>query len=144
MSKFELLVVLQKQYPSTTAAAHNLVMRATELKLAQMHHTWIELNGSNRAQVAFENALYETLLWAARESREHSAERLFKFTANFFAQFALACPSWKNVLPEITDYLLNASTKKVSVLTDAVEQVKSEQSILTRIGRNECFNPVQI
>lgn len=144
MSKLERYEELQEHYPSTTAAAHNLVMRATELKLARLHHTWIELSGSNRAQVAFENALHETLLWAARESCERNTERLFKFTTNFVAQFALACKSWKNVMPEITEFLLSASTKKTSVLTDVVEMVKSEKSFLTGLGRPQGFHHAQV
>ncbi len=137
MSQFDLLIALRDQYPATTAAAHNLVMRASELKCARTHHVWIELNNSNRAQVAFENAVWETLLWAARESRATSAERLFKFTANFFAQFALACPSWNEVLPEITDHLLAASTDEHSVLTEAIDQVQREQCIVMGIGRTD-------
>ncbi len=139
MPQFEHLKLLQKQYPLTTAAAHKLVMRATELRLSRMHHTWIELNGSNKAQNAFENAVHDTLLWAAFETREDSAERLSEFTANFLAQFARACPSWENVLSEITDYLQDASTKNVSVLTDAIEQVQSDQSILIRHGASKSF-----
>ncbi|MGI9367924.1 MAG: hypothetical protein ACR2O2_03710 [Ruegeria sp.] len=135
MSQFDLLITLRDQYPATTAAAHNLVMRTSELKCAREHHVWIALNNSNRAQVAFDNAMWETLLWAARESRETSAERLFKFTANFFAQFALACPNWNDVLPEITDHLLAASTAEQSVLTEAIDRVQREQSIVIGIGR---------
>lgn len=109
MSQFELLVMLREQYPSTTAAAHDLVIRATELKRARASENWVDFSALNKAHVAYKNALWETLLWAARESREDSPERLFKFVANFFSQFAFACPSWNNVLPQITDYLLDLS-----------------------------------
>ncbi len=135
MSQFELLTVLQQQYPSTTAAAHDLVMRASDLKRARTHENWVDFQGLNKAQVAFNNALWETLLWAARESREECPDRLLKFAANFFAQFALACPRWNSVWPVITVYLLEAITKDVSILNDAIAQVKSEQSIVRGIGR---------
>ncbi len=140
MSQFELLEILRDQYPSTTAAAHNLVMKASELGLARQNQVWVDYRGSNKAQVAFENAMWEALLWAARESRETSPERLFKFMANFFAQFALACPSWNNAMPYVTDYLLDASEQEESLLVDALLQVKSEQSVVRGLGRPELEN----
>ena len=140
MSQFDLLTTLRNQYPATTAAAHNLVLRTSELLIARKHQVQIDFQGAPRAQVAFENGLWETLLWAARESDATSSERLFKFTANFFAQFALACPTWNNVLPEITDYLIAASSAEHSLLSDAVDQVKREQSILIGIGRKNLSN----
>lgn len=128
MSNYCKLSSLRVLYPSTTAAAHDLVMRAAELKRARENQIRIELEGSFTAQVAFENAMNETLLWAARESRETSAERLFKFTMSIFAQFSLEYPSWYKVLPEISDYLLELSSTKSSQLDAAVEQVKRESS----------------
>ncbi len=140
MSQFDLLTTLRNQYPATTAAAHNLVLRTSELSVARKHKVQIYVDKTPRALIAFENGLWETLLWAARESNATSAERLFKFTANFFAQFALACPTWNNVLPEITDYLIAASSAEKSLLTDAVDQVKREQSIMIGIGRENPSN----
>ncbi|WP_170386891.1 hypothetical protein [Ruegeria atlantica] len=137
MSQFKLLEILRDQYPSTTAAAHNLVLKASELRLARENQIWIAFQGSNKAQVAFENAMWEALLWAARESRETSPERLFKFMANFFAQFALACPSWNSALPKVTDYLLEASEKEASMLVDALAQVKGEHLVVRGVGRPE-------
>ncbi|CUH48747.1 MULTISPECIES: hypothetical protein [Ruegeria] len=135
MSQFDLLITLRDQYPATTASAHNLVLRTSELLLARKHQVQIDLHNSHRAQIAFENGLWETLLWAARESNATSAERLFKFTANFFAQFALACPTWNYVMPEVTNFLIAASSAEHSLLIDAVHQVKSEQSIMIGIGK---------
>ncbi len=126
MSNYKKLVSLRVLYPSTTAAAQNLVMRAAELKRARENQIRIELNGSFTAQIAFENAMNETLLWAARESRETSAERLFKFTMSIFAQFSLEYSSWYRVLPEISDYLLDLTSTETSRLADVVEQVKKE------------------
>ncbi|WP_170478225.1 hypothetical protein [Ruegeria arenilitoris] len=128
MSNYKKLVTLRALYPSTTAAAQNLVMRAAELKRAREYQIRIELNGTFTAQVAFENAMKETLLWAARESRELSSERLFKFTMSIFAQFSLEYPSWYKVLPEISDYLLDLTSSEPSKLDDTVEQVKREHS----------------
>ncbi len=143
MSQFELLKVLRDQYPSTTAAAHNLVLKVSELRLARENQIWIDFQGSNTAQVAFENAMWETLLWAARESGETSPERLFKFLANFFAQFALACPRWNGALPQVTDYLLDASENADSMLVDALAQVKGEHLVVRGVGRPELGHMLQ-
>lgn len=136
MSQFELLTILREQYPSTTAATHDLVMRATDLKRARIHERWVDFEGLNKAQVAFNNALWEMLLWAARESRENNPVQLHKFAANFLAQFSLACPRWNNVWPVITDYLQDAITSDASILNDAIAQVKSEASVIRGIGRS--------
>ncbi|WP_170329835.1 hypothetical protein [Ruegeria arenilitoris] len=143
MSQFELLEILRDQYPSTTAAAHSLVLKASELRIARENKTWIDFQGFEKAQVAFENAMWEALLWAARESRETSAERLFKFMANFFAQFALACPSWNSALPQVTDFLLEASEKEDSILVGALAQVKGEHLVVRGVGRPELENTLQ-
>jgi hypothetical protein len=135
MSQFELLEILRDQYPSTTAAAHNLVQKASELRLARENRVWIDFHGSNKATVAFEDAMWEALLWAARETGETSAERLLKFMANFLAQFALACPRWNSALPEVADYLLDAAEQEDSLLIDAVAQVGGEQLVVRGIGR---------
>ncbi|WP_170559082.1 hypothetical protein [Ruegeria atlantica] len=135
MSQFELLKILRDQYPSTTAAAHNLVQKASELRLARENRVWIDFHGANKATVAFEDAMWEALLWAARETGETSAERLIKFMANFLAQFALACPSWNSALPEVVDYLFDAGGREKSLLIDAVAQVKGEQLVIGGLGR---------
>ncbi|WP_170478204.1 hypothetical protein [Ruegeria arenilitoris] len=116
-------------------------MRATELKLARRDHTWVELNGANWAQQAFEQALHEALLSAAYDTRVRNAEELLVFIENFLVQFSQACPNWKNVLPEITDYLQNTGTKNRPLLNYAIERVQSEQplrlehGVLNRINR---------
>lgn len=135
MSQFELLEILRDQYPSTTAAAHNLVQKASELRLARENRVWIDFHGSNKATVAFEDAMWEALLWAARETGETSAERLIKFMANFLAQFALACPRWNSALPVVEDYLFDAGGREKSLLIDAVAQVKGEQLVIRGLGR---------
>ncbi|WP_170427247.1 hypothetical protein [Ruegeria arenilitoris] len=135
MSQFELLEILRNQYPSTTAAAHNLVQKASELRLARENQVWIDFHGSNKATVAFEDAMWEALLWAARETGETSAERLLKFMANFLAQFALACPRWNSALPEVADYLFDAGGRDKSLLVDAVAQVKGEHLVIRGLGR---------
>lgn len=135
MSQFKLLEILRDQYPSTTAAVHNLVQKASEHRLARENRVWIDFHGSNKATVAFEDAMWEALLWAARETGETSAERLLKFMANFLAQFALACPRWNNTLPEVADHLFNATEREDSLLVDAVAQVSGEQLVVRRIGR---------
>lgn len=141
MSLFKHLKLLRKNYPSTTASVHNLVMRAAELKLARMDRIWIELNGANRAQQAFEQALYEAFLCAAYDTRARNAKELLIFIENFLVQFSHACPSGKNAFPEITDYLQNTGAKNRSLLNDAIERVQSEQplhlehGVLNRINR---------
>ncbi|WP_170469966.1 hypothetical protein [Ruegeria arenilitoris] len=144
MPQFELLEILRDQYPSTTAAAHNLVLKTSELRLARENQVWIDFQGACKAQVAFENAMWETLLWAARESGETSEERLFKFTASFLAQFALACPSWNKALPQATDYLLEATEQEPSILGDALAQVKGERLVARGIGRQEHASTFQV
>ncbi len=135
MSNYKKLVALQALYPSTIAAAQDLVLRTAELKRTRENQIHIDLNGSSTAQVAFENAVKETLLWAARESRENSAERLFKFTMSIFAQFSLENPGWYKVLPEISDYLLDLTSTKTSQLDDAVEHAQRE--LLAKNQMNE-------
>ncbi len=134
MSQFKVLKLLRSRYPLTTASAHNLVLRATELQQVRFHNDWFELNSFDRAQIAFENALSETLYWAAFEAREGSVEGLSKFTENFLSQFLLACPSWNDVVIEIKSYLQNTGTNSVSMLVDAIEKVQSDQPHLVGQG----------
>lgn len=129
MSKYEKLVALRKKYPITTSAAHFLVMKAADLKRSTVHKNWIRVDGVCKAELAFEAGLQETIDSAALETGLDDPEELLKFTAGYFAQFALACPGWNDVLPEIVDGLYKKRSGQYAPFSLAIDRAAEPKQL---------------
>lgn len=127
MSKFEKLIALRKKYPATTSAAHSFVIRAADLKRSHEFHGWVRIDGRNKARVAFDAGMRETLFYAALETNATEPEKLLKFVTGFFAQFALACPGWNDVLPEIVDGFYKDNKGPNSLFEQTIAQIQEAQ-----------------
>ena len=121
MTQYQRLISLRDTYPSTTASCQNLVMVAQDLKRVKSHRTNASFQLRNIAAARFVRALDETVRSAVQETGETNHERLLKFLANFFSQFALALPNWHGVLDEIVDGLFTHCDGKHSMISRALE-----------------------
>ena len=121
MTQYKKLISLRNKYPSTTASCQNLVMLAMDLKRFKTHGHNTPFPLRNTANERFVRALDETVQSAALETGETNPERLLKFLANFFSQFALALPNWHGVLDEIVDGLFKHCDGEHSMISHALE-----------------------
>lgn len=105
MQKFQKLIALREQYPSTTSAVHSLVTVASDLDENYVVPGWVDFDGVNRSPIVFNECLDETICWAVRESGEREATEVLAFIFAFLEKYFDACPGGISTRAKIEEHL---------------------------------------